>query len=948
MFATRLSADDAQLCALLREQAIVEATPDHPIRSRDGAPAPWMLYTWNVTLTARGAELAARSMLARLRDFESSQLVTYGMTATPLVSACVLRGGGRYTGLFVRETAKAHGAGRRVEGPADRSRPVVLIDDSLSSGKSSTQAVEILEADGFEVEGVVCVVHFPHRGGRERLESRGYRVETILDVWSDLGMPLPRRMPSWRRAAAGLRWSEEQVEDGLHPAIAARRAAEHWLQTARVLQPPARLDAEHGGRGGCWVSFRHKHFDKRVARSGFWHFDAGDADPCRDVVLATVKALREARPALTRAALDDLRIAVTWFSELEPCRPADIDFSRYGLVAHSRAWDVKVGGALPNTQVFTSDLEQLDLATRRNCRLAATEPYDLYRHDVSKCVEPGATWLAYGVPDGPELAWAQDDEVGRRLVERARTVLDAASRGGEPDGEPIPADLVSAPTWGVAVTLYHNGAAGCRITWGGTLDDCVVRATRGALQDSRYASRRAGVDPAAFSPVVSVLHEREWLGPLTLDAAARKVRLGRDTLAVQSQDGRRGLLLPGPAVHFGWSKQTFARQVLAKARIKHPPHWWTSFRTASWLWSPAGVRRLDFGYPVRTAASTNREVWRDDLEACGAYLARSLGPDGLPRYRYLPVEDRWIPLGTVARLVNGLGALAVAGRATGHDEWHRLAVSGLRSCLASADVSSDGPALRLPGNTAGVMGDCSFLLALLDAGDTGLLDDRARALGRRVLEMLRPDGRVSSNVRRRLRDDYDFLPGVALLASARYAAACPEDRRPDVAPQLQFTMRRWRAEHPWGIVGWQPQAWAAIHAATGEADHAAAVFEIIDWALDWQHAASGAFLTSLCPDGPSFHTAFLAEAVAAAWSTAIRLGDLARADRYSDSFRRAMAFASTLVIRGEDTYCMRAPQTCVGGVRGTRTSSEVRVDYVGHMIAALHGGLVAARAEQPA
>ena len=43
-------------------------------------------------------------------------------------------------------------------------------------------------------------------------------------------------------------------------------------------------------------------------------------------------------------------------------QPSGLDFSQFGIVVRSKAWPVKVGGALPNTQVFTSEREQLDLA----------------------------------------------------------------------------------------------------------------------------------------------------------------------------------------------------------------------------------------------------------------------------------------------------------------------------------------------------------------------------------------------------------------------------------------------------------------------------------------------------------------------------------------------------------------------------------------------------------
>jgi predicted AAA+ superfamily ATPase len=56
----------------------------------------------------------------------------------PLLSACVLLGGGRYTGLCIREKRKEYGSCRHIEGNVDRTRPVVVLTGARQTGKTST------------------------------------------------------------------------------------------------------------------------------------------------------------------------------------------------------------------------------------------------------------------------------------------------------------------------------------------------------------------------------------------------------------------------------------------------------------------------------------------------------------------------------------------------------------------------------------------------------------------------------------------------------------------------------------------------------------------------------------------------------------------------------------------------------------------------------------------
>src|SRR5205085_13018 len=98
--ASKLSYREA-LRQMLAQHAFLDAAPDQPLRSRDGSPGATIFYSWQVTLTAEGATLAARCLLERLQGFESTQLATLGATAVPLLTACILLGAPRYTGLFL-------------------------------------------------------------------------------------------------------------------------------------------------------------------------------------------------------------------------------------------------------------------------------------------------------------------------------------------------------------------------------------------------------------------------------------------------------------------------------------------------------------------------------------------------------------------------------------------------------------------------------------------------------------------------------------------------------------------------------------------------------------------------------------------------------------------------------------------------------------------------------
>ncbi|HEY0264697.1 MAG TPA: phosphoribosyltransferase family protein [Granulicella sp.] len=73
-------------------------------------------------------------------------------------------------GFLIRKTAKAHGAGRRIEGFLKPGAPVVVVDDALSTGGSTIAAIEAVREAGMNVVGVVFIVD-REMGGRTNIAA---------------------------------------------------------------------------------------------------------------------------------------------------------------------------------------------------------------------------------------------------------------------------------------------------------------------------------------------------------------------------------------------------------------------------------------------------------------------------------------------------------------------------------------------------------------------------------------------------------------------------------------------------------------------------------------------------------------------------------------------------------------------------------------------------------
>jgi orotate phosphoribosyltransferase len=920
----------AELCQAIREKGFLYSADGNLISDRRGFERPWILYLWPLTMSADGCELLASELLPGLEQFEATTLAAYGASAVPLMMACVAHGAGRYDGVMVRANRKTHGALRQVDGGVGNRR-VVIIDDSISSGTSFRAAASALETNGYEVEGTLVVVDFPFRGGREWAEARGYRVNALFDVWRDLGMPQPRHSDQGYLNLMPDRWSSTRAPDGLHPAHVARLAASHYLGTGEVLLPPRFLNTGELGAGGVWVSFRTRVGDIRVARNGFWHFDPFDSDPPRDVILAAVKTVSSAPAPLTVAALDKLKMAVTFFGPLEPAQPADLDFRRYGVVARSRVTD-RLGGALPNTQHFTSTIEQYRHARETNARIGPFEPHDLYRHEVYKLVEPGATWPKYGSPDTE--AWADEQVLGQALAERAVGILDSLAAGDDKPPSTFDSNLVPGSVGRVGVTIYRGGAAGCAVASAGSIDDALSLAAAEAAKDHRLGLQ-PGLHPARDAIVISLLHDPEDLGSRGTKYAAWKLRAGKDSLSV-TQGERRATFLETVLPHRNWTKEQMTHALIEKAGIANGPMEWTTYKTESWVLQNDVVHRLDGGAALRGPEQQGLE--EHNLHEMACHLVRRLDLNGWPAYFVEPRTGTFSRQGVTGRCIHGLRALCAAGLHANRPDWHHAGVTGLLWALESVGTGATTE-LQLRGHVTGHMGEAQLLEAACAINSAEFSGRQVDKLAARVRLWLRDSGEVRPTGVSPSAADADFLPGLALLALCRYSMVRGECQTIPWDQIRAWYERRFRAVGGWGLASWHCKLWPLVADITGDETHTEFAFVLADWMVEQQLRHDGSYLTDLDGAGPGYHTAAIAEGIACAWRCAVKAMDSTRAETYERSWLAAMSCMNRLLVQPADTYWMQEPVVAVGAVRRDLTSFDLRVDYTSHCVLALIEGL---------
>ncbi len=137
------------------------------------------------TLHAEGGYLVGKLFYETIKDVDEVQAVG-GITlgADPIATATSIAAhldGRSMHAFIIRKEPKGHGTGQWLEGRKNlpAGTKVIIVEDVVTTGRSSLKAVRRAEEEGLVVLGIVTLVD-REEGGRENIEKEGYWLRTIF------------------------------------------------------------------------------------------------------------------------------------------------------------------------------------------------------------------------------------------------------------------------------------------------------------------------------------------------------------------------------------------------------------------------------------------------------------------------------------------------------------------------------------------------------------------------------------------------------------------------------------------------------------------------------------------------------------------------------------------------------------------------------------------------
>ncbi|NAS29625.1 orotate phosphoribosyltransferase [Flavobacteriaceae bacterium R38] len=175
-----LDKDTAKKTAeLLLQINAIKLNPKNPFSWASGWKSP--IYCDNrITLSFPPIRNFLRENMAKQIEMEYGKPDVIAGVATGAIGIGMLVA--EYLGLpfiYVRPEPKKHGRGNQIEGFLDNGQNVVVVEDLISTGKSSLNAVKALKESGANVKGMMAIFSYGFDVAEENFEKDRVKLNTL-------------------------------------------------------------------------------------------------------------------------------------------------------------------------------------------------------------------------------------------------------------------------------------------------------------------------------------------------------------------------------------------------------------------------------------------------------------------------------------------------------------------------------------------------------------------------------------------------------------------------------------------------------------------------------------------------------------------------------------------------------------------------------------------------
>jgi orotate phosphoribosyltransferase len=116
--------------------------------------------------------------------------------------------------IYVRPKPKEHGMGNQIEGHFEPGKRVLVIEDLVSTGKSSLQVVDVLKAAGMQIEGMVSIFNYGFAVAEKAFDDAGVKFKSLTNYEALIQLAVEKGIVSGEQENLLMQWRTDPAAWG--------------------------------------------------------------------------------------------------------------------------------------------------------------------------------------------------------------------------------------------------------------------------------------------------------------------------------------------------------------------------------------------------------------------------------------------------------------------------------------------------------------------------------------------------------------------------------------------------------------------------------------------------------------------------------------------------------------------------------------------------------------
>jgi orotate phosphoribosyltransferase len=110
--------------------------------------------------------------------------------------------------IYVRPKPKEHGLGNQIEGYYENGMKTIVIEDLISTGKSSLEVVNVLTTSGIQVDGLVSIFNYGFKAADEAFKQANIPYISLTDYDTLIALAIEKGIVSGKDQQTLIDWQE--------------------------------------------------------------------------------------------------------------------------------------------------------------------------------------------------------------------------------------------------------------------------------------------------------------------------------------------------------------------------------------------------------------------------------------------------------------------------------------------------------------------------------------------------------------------------------------------------------------------------------------------------------------------------------------------------------------------------------------------------------------------